>query len=167
MARPDDVAGIEGPVFGFLRLHGAELADHLLKNPAVPADAVFFLRCKDGTAVQGVGVLDDASAAGVDGLDPRAPTFWAGAFGAEGLSTKRVNGLFSFLAVPDQEAALIGQDLLWYGASRMETSTFEFLAAQVPTDVPHLLGFYERFFVKQASFPVFERDIGNVSVSRF
>ena len=167
VARPEDVPGIEALVPGLLRLRGTELADELLKNPAFPADAVYVLRRKDGT-VQGVGLLvDDASCAAVDGLDPRAPTFWAGAFGAEGLAGKRVNGLFSFLAAPEKEAALIGQDLLWYGTSRMETNTFEFLAAQVPTDVPHLLRFYERYFVKQGSFPVFERDIGNVPVSRF
>lgn len=167
LARAEDGPAIEALLPGFLRLSGTDLADYLLRNPAFPADAVYVLRRKDGT-VQGVGLLiDDATYASVDGLDPRAPSFWAGAFGAEGLSGKRVNGLFSFLAAPEKEAALIGQDLLWYGTSRMETNTFEFLAAQVPTDVPHLLRFYERYFVKQGSFPVFERDIGNVTMSRF
>jgi len=167
LARPEDMPGIEALVPGFLRLRGAALADYLFKNPAFPADAVFVLRRKDGT-VQGVGVLvDDASYASVDGLDPRAPTFWTGAFGSEGLTGKRVNGLFSFLAAAEKEAGLIGQDLLWYGTSRMETNTFEFLAAQAATDAPHLLRFYERYFQKQGSFPVFEREIGDISWSRF
>lgn len=166
-ARPDDIPAIEALVPGFLRLRGSALAEYLLQNPAFPADAVYVLHRKDGTA-QGVAVLiDDGSFAAVDGLDPRAPAYWSGAFGAEGLGTKRVNGLFSFLAAPEKESVLIGQDLLWYGTSRMETNTFEFLAAQVPTDVPHLLRFYERYFEKQGSFPVFEREIGHISPSRF
>ena len=85
--------------------------------------------------------------------------FRFGAFGTEGLPAKRVNGLFSFLAAPGRDATLIGQDLLWYGTSRLETNTFEMLAAQAPSDVPHLLDFYERYFHRQASFPVFERDV--------
>ena len=165
LARPEDVPAIEGLVPGFLHVRGAALADYLLQNPAFPADAVYVLRRKD-RSVQGVGILvDDASYASVDSVDPRLPTYWSGAFGAEGLSSKRVNGLFSFLAAPGKDAVLIGQDLLWYGTSRMETNTFEFLAAQVPSDVPHLIGFYERYFEKQGSFPVFERDVG--SLSRF
>jgi hypothetical protein len=165
--KPEDMAGIEALVPGFLRLRGAALADELLKNPAFPADAVFVLRRKDGSP-QGVGILiDDVSYASVDGLDPRAPTFWTGAFGAEGLAGKRVNGLFSFVTAPEKEAGLIGQDLLWYGTSRMESNTFEFLAAQAATDAPHLLRFYERYFQRQGSFPVFEREIGDISWSRF
>jgi hypothetical protein len=167
VANPGDMPAIEAMVPGFLRLHGTELADYLLRNPALPADAVYVLRRKDGT-VQGVGIMvDDASYTSVDGLDPRVPNFWSGAFGAEGLPGKRVNGLFSFLTAPEKEAVLIGQDLLWYGTSRMETSTFEFLAAQAPSDLPHLLRFYERYFDKQGCFPVFEREIENVSWSRF
>jgi hypothetical protein len=167
VARPDDVPAIEALVPGFLRLRGLELAAHLLKSPNIPADAVYVLRRRDGTP-RGVGVLiDDGSYAGVDEFDPRAPTYWSGAFGTEGLPAKRVNGLFSFVAAPDKDAALVGQDLLWYGTSRMEANTFDMLAAQVPTDVPHLLRFYERYFVKQGSFPVFERDLTNMTFSRF
>jgi hypothetical protein len=166
-ACPEDVPGIEALVSGFLRLRGPALADYLLKNPAFPAGAVIVLRRKDGSP-QGVGIMiDDGSCTSVDGLDPRAPTFWTGAFGTEGLSGKRVNGLFSFLAAPEKEAGLIGQDLLWCFTSRMESNTFEFLAAQVATDVPHLLRFYERYFQKQGGFPVFERELQEISWSRF
>lgn len=167
LVKPEDMAGIEALVPGFLRLRGTALADYLLKNPAFPADAVYVLRRKDGSP-QGVGILiEDGTYAGVDGLDPRAPAFWSGAFGAEGLAGKRVTGLFSFVTAPEKDAGLIGQDLLWYGTSRMESSTFEFLAAQAATDVPHLLRFYERYFQKQGSFPVFEREIGDISWSQF
>jgi L-amino acid N-acyltransferase YncA len=163
LIKPEDVPEIERLVPGFLRLTGPALADHFLNNPAFPRDATYVLRRKEGV-LQGVGVLiDDASFASVDSLDPRTPTYWSGSFGAEGLPSKRVNGMFSFLAAPGKDAVLIGQDLLWYGTSRMETNTFEFLAAQVPNDIPHLLSFYDRYFEKQGSFPVFERDIGSLS----
>jgi hypothetical protein len=167
LVKPQDIPAIETLVPGFLRVYGRELEDYLLHNPAFPSDAVFVLRKKTGE-VQGVGILvDDVSYASVDGVDPRNPTYWSGAFGSEGLTAKRVNGMFSFLAAPGKDALLIGQDLLWYGTTRMETSTFEFLAAQVPSDAPHLYAFYDKYFEKQGSFPVFERDIRDVTASKF
>jgi hypothetical protein len=160
LARPDDVPAIEVLGAGLLRLREKSLADYLLNNPSFPADAVYVLRKKDGTP-QGVGVLiDNDSYPGVDTLDARAPAYWFGAFGTEGLPARRVNGLFSFLAAPGRDAQLVGQDLLWYGTSRMESNSFEWLAAQVSSDAPHLLGFYERYFQKRGTFPVFERAVG-------
>jgi hypothetical protein len=163
LARPEDVPEFERLVPELLRLHGPALASHLFENPAIPAGALYVLRGKDGT-IQGAGLLiDDATAAGVASLDPNNPISWTGAFGTEGLPGTRVNGLFSFLAASGKETLLIGQDLLWYGTSRMETNTFERLAAQAPTDAPHLLGFYDRYFERRGSFPVFERAIGSLS----
>ena len=163
LVKPDDLSAIEALVPGLLRLTGRRLAEYLLNNPGFPADAVYVLRKKDGVPL-GVGVLIDSEAyAPVETLDPRAPNHWFGAFGTEGLPTKRVNGLFSFLAAPGKDAALVGQDLLWYGTSRMESNTFEALAAQAPTDAPHLLSFYERYFQKVGSFTVYERAAGTGS----
>jgi hypothetical protein len=163
LVRSDDLPAIESMVPGLLRFRGPALADHLLKNPGLPTEAVFVLRRNDG-APRGVGLLvDDVSLAGVETLDPKAPTCWFGAFGTEGLPAKRVNGLFSFLAPPGKDALLVGQDLLWYATSRLETSSFERLAAQVPSDAPHLLDFYARYFNRQGSFPVLEREVGTAS----
>lgn len=163
LVRPDDLPAIEQMVPGVPRLRGAAFADHLFRNPNLPADAVYVLRRKDGTP-QGVGLLiDDATFTDVSELDPRAAAFWAGAFGFEGLAGPRVNGLFGFLTAPGRDAVLVGQDLLWYGTSRMETNTFSALAAQVPADVPDLLRFYERYFERRGSFPVLERDVGTGS----
>lgn len=160
--RPGDISAIEELSPGLLRLRGKTLADYLLNNHNFPTDAVYVYR-KDGMP-RGVGILiDDAAFARVEDLDPNAPIFRSGAFGTEGLPVKRVNGLFSFLAAPGKDALLIGQNLLWYGTSRMETNTFEMLAAQAPSDAPHLLTFYERYFQKQGKFPVFEREVGSVS----
>jgi hypothetical protein len=33
------------------------------------------------------------------------------------------------------------------------------LAAQVPSDVPHLLRFYQQYFRRQGGFPVFDREL--------
>ena len=163
LAKVEDLPAIEELVPGLLRLRGQALAEYLLSNPAFPTDAVYVLRRKDGS-IQGVGILiDDGSFASVDSVDPRTPNYWSGAFGTEGLPTKRVNGMFSFLAAPGKDATSIGQDLLWYGTSRMETSSFDFLAAQVPSDVPHILCFYDRYFERQGSFPVFEREVATAS----
>jgi hypothetical protein len=161
--RPDDLLAIEAMVPGLPRLQGQFLADYLLRNPNLAADAVYVLRQKDGTP-QGVGLLiDDATFTDVAEFDPRAAAFWAGAFGFDGLAGPKVNGLFSFLTAPGKDAVLVGQDLLWYGTARLETSTFPALAAQVPSDAPHLLRFYERYFQKRGSFPILERDVGTGS----
>lgn len=158
MLRRDDIDAIGRIVPGLLQLKGSELANYFFGNGGFPADAFYVLR-KDG-AIRGVGLLiDDASFAKVENLDAHAPVFRLGAFGTESLPSKRVNGLFSFLAAPGKEANLIGQDLLWYGTSRMESNTFETLAAQVPSDAPHLLNFYQRYFREQARFPVLELTI--------
>jgi hypothetical protein len=163
LARAEDVPAIKSLLPRLLRAHGPALAEQLLHNKNLPTDAVYVLRRKDGSPM-GVGLLiDDESYADVETLDPKAPVFWFGAFGTEGLPAKRVNGLFSFLAAPGKDALSIGQDLLWYGTSRLQTNTFDSLAAQVPSDVPHLIAFYERYFQKRGSFPVFERAVGTGS----
>jgi predicted N-acetyltransferase YhbS len=162
VVQPADVGTIQELAPGVLRLRGKELANYLLKHNGFPADAIFVLR-KDGMP-RGVGILiDDAAFANAENLDAKAPLFRFGAFGTEGLPTRRVNGLFSFLAPPGKDAILIGQDLLWYGTARMETNTFEMLAAQVPSDAVHLLAFYERYFRRQGSFPIFERDLATLT----
>jgi hypothetical protein len=110
--------------------------------------------------VKGVGVMiDEPTYADVGKIDPKMPCFRFGAFGTEGQNTKRVNGLFSFLAADDKEAEIVGQDLLWYSTSRLETRSFSQLAAQAPSDAPHLLRFYSRYFQKQASFPIYTRNL--------
>ena len=146
-----------------LRLSGPRLADYFLRNPRFAADAFFVLRRKDG-GVKGVGLMvDDPALTPVEATDPSAAGFRFGSFGSEGLAAERVNGLFSFLAAPGKDAELIGQDLLWYATSRADTNSFDNLAAQAPSDQPHLTRFYDRYFQRQGGFPVYERDIGTES----
>jgi L-amino acid N-acyltransferase YncA len=142
-----------------LRLPADKLGDYFLKNPYFPPDALFVLRKSDGTP-QGVGLLiANAQYANALNVDAAAPCFRLGAFGTEGMTTKRLNGLFSFLVKDDADALSLGLDLLSYAINKLDDDTVEVLAAQVPSDARHLLGFYQRNFRKQGSFPVFEREL--------
>jgi hypothetical protein len=85
------------------------------------------------------------------------PCFRLGAFGTEGMQWKRINGLFSFLAAPGKDVNPLGLELLSHAIPRLYETELETLAAQVPSDAPHLLRFYEQLFRKQGSFPVFEQ----------
>jgi hypothetical protein len=73
------------------------------------------------------------------------------------MQTKRVKGLFSFLAKHDRNLNLLGMDLLGQASYRLRDDDIETLAAQVPSDAPALLNFYSRTFTKQGSFPIFEK----------
>jgi hypothetical protein len=76
------------------------------------------------------------------------------------MQTKRIKGLFSFLSGKQHNVNALGLDLLGYAASRLrDEADILTLAAQVPSDVPHLLSFYDRHFQRQGSFPVLERDL--------
>jgi hypothetical protein len=83
-----------------------------------------------------------------------------GAFGTEGLNTKRVNGLFSFLVANPQEALTAGLALLSEASQEMTDGTVTALAAQCPSDMPHLANFYTRYFKEQGRFPMLEKQLG-------
>ena len=44
-------------------------------------------------------------------------------------------------------------------ASRLMDTQVETLAAQVASDVPHLLRFYQQYFRPQGRFPIYERTL--------
>jgi hypothetical protein len=157
--KESDLPTVAGMAPNVLQLPPNQLSGQFLANPYFPADSVFVLRRADGSA-QGVGVLiADPSYADPLAIDPQAPCYRLGAFGTEGMTTKRVRGLFSFLVRNDADATSIGLDLLSYALNRLQDDTIEALAAQVPSDAPHLLSFYQKYFRKQGGFPVFERKL--------
>jgi hypothetical protein len=134
------------------------LEQYLFRNPYFPADSVFVLRPRPGAAPLAAGVVvADPAYAHARQTDPAMPCFRLGAFGTEGTQTKRVNGLFSFLAADGPELKARALDLMGYAAFRLRDTDVETLAAQVPSDAGHLLGFYDRYFQRQGSFPVLER----------
>jgi hypothetical protein len=89
-------------------------------------------------------------------VDAGMPCFRLGAFGTEGLTTKRINGLFSLLVAEGNQVGALALDLLGHAARRLEDTDVETLAAQVPSDVPHLVRFYKQYFRRQGAFPIYE-----------
>lgn len=159
---PGDVPAILGLCPQALRVHATDdLERHLLHNSYFKPDSAFVLRGRTDDAPLAVGlVVSTAGYADPKQLDSDMPCFRLGAFGTEGMSVKRVNGLFSFLTRPGKDANPLALSLMSEAAFRLRDTDLECLAAQAPSDVPHLLRFYQQFFRRQGAFPVFERDLG-------
>jgi hypothetical protein len=156
---PGDAPAIAALAPNVIRVTAEQLARYLLENPYFSQESVFVLRRADN-APQAIGILiENSEYAKPTQVDVMAPCFRLGAFGTEGMSTKRINGLFSFLARDDSNAAPLGLDLLSHAIDRLNDETIDCFAAQVPSDAPHLLGFYQKYFRKQGSFPIYELDL--------
>jgi hypothetical protein len=138
----------------------AELERHLFDNPYLSSRDLFTLRGR-AREILGVAVLvTDSTYADPKVIDPLMPCFRLGAFGTEGMQTKRIKGVFSFLAPDNKQLPGLGLDALSQATMRaQQTDDIVTLAAQVPSDVPHLLQFYQRLFRKQGAFPVYERKL--------
>jgi hypothetical protein len=157
--RTEDVGGLFALAPQALRVRSAaELDRHLLHNPYFSADAIYVLHSRSpAQPILGAGVLvENPTYADPRQVDAAMPCFRLGAFGTEGMTTKRINGLFSFLMAPGTNVTSLALDLLGQAFFRLRNSDLGTLAAQVPSDVPHLLRFYQQFFQRQGSFPVFE-----------
>jgi hypothetical protein len=136
------------------------LEKHLLQNPYFKPDSVFTLRGRTSNAPVAVGVLiHHANYANPTHLDSAMPCFRLGAFGTEGMAVKRVNGLFSFLTAPGSDTNALALNLMSEAAFRLRDTDADCLAAQAPSDASHLLRFYQQYFRRQGSFPVFEREL--------
>lgn len=159
--RPEDVPAVLELGAGVLRVNdAAALEKHLFHNPYFPPESLFALRSRAGGAPLAVGlVIANPAYADPTQTDAGMPCFRLGAFGTEGLTTKRINGLFSFLAPPGPDVSPLGLDLLGYAAFRLEDTDVATLAAQVPSDAGHLLRFCTQYFRRQGSFPVLERTL--------
>lgn len=144
-----------------LRLTKAEeLERYLFHNPYFRLESIYVLRSRSDGEPVAVGLLiEEPTYADPKQVDAGMPCFRLGAFGTEGLSVKRINGMFSFLSGEDQPVRAHGLDLLAHAAFRLQTSDLGTLAAQAPSDAPQLLRFYQSVFRRQGSFPVFAREI--------
>jgi hypothetical protein len=126
-----------------------------LNNPYFPPESLFVIRSRTDQQPLAVGILvEDPTFADPKALDANQPCFRLGAFGTEGMQHKRVNGLFSFVADRQRSSPGLALDLMGHAAARLDGT---FVAAQVPSDVPHLLTFYQSHFRRQGSFPVYEQ----------
>src|SRR5262249_54276881 len=135
-----------------------DLERHLIYNHYFTADKVYVLRSRpDDTPVAAGVLIPNQEYADPKKLDADMPCYRLGAFGTEGMQTKRVRGLFSLLAPAGGNFGPLALDLMTEASTRLQPTDIEALAAQVPSDVPHLLRFYQQYFRRQGSFPVFER----------
>lgn len=140
--------------------HGMSQKDlwrHLLENPYFPPESLFVIRSRTDRKPLAVGLLiEDPAFADPKTLDSSQPCFRLGAFGGEWGQPKRVNGLFSFAAARDRSAFAFALDMMSHAAAKLDGTSAHAVAAQVPSDVPHLLMFYQSHFRRQGSFPVYE-----------
>jgi hypothetical protein len=154
----EDVPALAAMGKGIIRLPAEKLEAYYFANPYFAVEAFLVLRGADGKTPLAVAVgLESAAYADVKKIDPLAPCYRLGAFGTEGRNTKRVNGLFSYLVADPAHALTAGMALLSEASQEMTEGTVEALAAQCPTDAPHLVGFYSRYFKEQGRFPEFEK----------
>ena len=152
-----DVPAVAAMGGNLLRLSPDALESYFFANPYFPAEACLVLRAPDGAPMAVAIGLESGTYADVKKVDPLAPCFRLGAFGTEGLSTKRVNGLFSFMVANPANALTAGLALLSETSQEMTEGTVTALAAQCPTDAPHLVAFYTRYFKEHGRFPVLEK----------
>jgi hypothetical protein len=138
-----------------------ELERYLFHNPFFLPESLFVLRSRADQTPVAIGILVvNPKYADPKGVDADMPCYRLGAFGTEGMSTKRINGLFSFLVREDQNVTALGLDLMGYAAHHLrQTDDLESLAAQAPSDADKLVSFYQRNFRRQGSYPVLECDL--------
>jgi hypothetical protein len=160
-ATPDDAADIFALDPSVFRVSTPEaLKDALWKNPYIAPNALYVLRSSTGTVTAAAIFITNAEYADPRAVDASMPCFRLGAFGTEGMTAKRLKGLFSFVTKSDRNLPSIGMDLLGYAADRLrDEDDIWCYAAQVASDAVGLHAFYQRVFEKQGSFPVHERDL--------
>lgn len=155
---PSDIPQILTIGKGVLQISDpAELEKYLFHNPLFRPDSLFAMRNRSDRALFALGMLvTNPDYANPHQVDSAMPCFRLGAFGSEGMTTKRIDGLFSFLSLDQATLMSSGVDLLCHAVNKLQNTEIETFAAQVPSDAPHLLRFYKNLFRRQASFPVFE-----------
>ncbi len=158
---PADLPALHAMVPGLWHgLTPADLQKHLLENPYFPPESLFTVRSRADQKLLAVGILvENPVYADPKQIDANQPCFRLGAFGTEGLQHKRVNGLFSFVVPADRTSGGLALDLMGHAAALLDGTSAHGVAAQVPSDQPHLLRFYQGHFRRQGSFPVFEREL--------
>lgn len=153
----EDIPALAEMGKGLIRVPADKLEHYFFSNPYFPVEAMLVMRGRDnGEPVAAAMGLEVAPWADVKKVDPLAPCFRMGAFGTEGLNAKRVNGLFSLVAKPEHTISA-GLGLLSEATQEMTEGTVHALAAQCPSDAPHLTNFYGRYFKEQGRFPILEK----------
>ena len=155
---PEDVPQLKQTAADVLRAPAAQIEKAWFRNPYFTSESLFCLRRREDNRPTAVGnLVINPAYADPKLVDAAMPCFRLGAFGTEGLTTKRINGLFSFVVADAHDTNAMGVDLLGHAARIFQEVNGETVAAQVSSDVPHLVRFYKQYFRPQGSFPIFER----------
>ncbi|MBY0231996.1 MAG: hypothetical protein K2W96_22155 [Gemmataceae bacterium] len=144
---------------GLLRLSTlAEAEQWFFQNDYFPPSSLFAHRPAPGAAPSAIGIVVSSKAfADPLAVDANMPCFRLGAFGTEGLTHKRIDGMFSILAPDTRDFPALALDLLAWANRKLEDGDAATLAAQAPSDAAHLTRFYKGVFRRQGAFPVYER----------
>jgi hypothetical protein len=142
----------------FAGLDAAALETFFWKNAYFDASSLYALtQASDPSKLLGAALLiRNPTFADPTRIDPAMPCFRLGAFGTEHQRHKRVNGLFSCVFASEPA----GETLLAEAVRRLESVGLTHLAAQVPSDQPGIVAFYDRYLRRQGSFPILGRDLG-------
>lgn len=162
IAKVTDMPKIFALAPSVFRVASAEaLKESLWNNPYFKPESLFVMRNRtDGSPLAAALFITDPTYADPRAVDSAMPCFRLGAFGTEGMTTKRIKGMFSFVASLDKNLLALGMDLLSFAAGRLtDDDEIACYAAQVASDVPPLHAFYQRNFERQGSFPVYEKDL--------
>lgn len=160
---PNDVPAVMAMAPELWRnLSAEDLRREWFENPEAPASSLFAVRNRVDQQPIAVGrLIENPNYADPSKVDSSQPCFRLGAFGTEGMSHKRINGLFSLVLPRTRNAMGSALDLLAHAAAQHDGSISKSIAAQVPSDATHLLTFYKSHFQKQSSFPIFERSLSD------
>ncbi len=130
------------------------LAQFYWGNPYFGEESLFALRRRADKRIAGAGMLViNPLFADPTRLDSAMPCYRLGAFGTEAERHKRVSGMFSGLY--DTQAT--GDILLSEAGRRLANAGLEHMAAQAASDQPEQLSLLDRYFERQASFPIVAR----------
>jgi hypothetical protein len=157
---PDDLDTLLASAPTLFRVDQKGLRKALFHNPYYPPESLFALRHRAEGKLLAVGIMvADPAYSNPKLVDTQMPCFRLGAFGTEGLTHKRINGLFSFVVTEPRDTNRLGLDLLGHAAYRLQETQVETVAGQVPSDVPNLVRFYQQYFRAQGRFPLYERQL--------
>lgn len=137
------------------------LKEAIWNNPFFGPESLFVMRNKGDRKPLAAGIfITNNVYADPRVVDAGMPCFRLGAFGTEGMTTKRIKGLFSFVTKPDRNVFTMGMDLLSYAMNMLDDDDdIPSYGAQVASDAPALAAFYQKMFERQGSFPVYEREL--------
>ncbi len=156
----EDVPVLKSAAPDVLRASVADIEKAWFRNPWLSTKSLFSLRDRSTNRPVAVGaVVLEPTYANPQQVDSAMPCFRLGAFGTEGLTAKRINGLFSFFVTEPRDTHRLGLELLGHAARLIHEADRETAAAQISSDVPHLVRFYRQIFRPQGSFPIFERQL--------